>query len=173
VHKVTGPGSYHFTVPWWPGGPKLLEYWASTPFSSLANRDIFAWQHTTCLGPTKEMINPTWRTSSSLPLGQPWCFRMATCEFSWPAQGIVFCRWLEINTSSITPFTSSRLLLHASLLKRPHSHTSSTTPFTGLQLVLRASLVRRPHFHTSSNAQTPSFRLVFYVTGEASLPCFQ
>jgi hypothetical protein len=125
------------TVPWWPGGPKLLAYQASTLFSSLANRDIFAWQHMTYLDPTKELINPTWRTLSLLPSGQSWRFRMATCEFSRPAQGIIFSRWLEINTSSIILFTGSRMVLRASLLKGSRSHTSSNTSFTGLRLVLR------------------------------------
>jgi hypothetical protein len=47
VYKVIRLGSYRLqgyktrivslTVPWWPGGPKLLEYRASTPFSPLAN----------------------------------------------------------------------------------------------------------------------------------------
>jgi hypothetical protein len=41
------------------------------------------------------------------------------------------------DTFSTTPFTGSRLVLHASLLKGPRSHTSSNTPFTSFRLVLR------------------------------------
>jgi hypothetical protein len=36
-----------------------------------ANRDIFAWQHTACLGLPKELIKIKCRTPSSPPLGQP------------------------------------------------------------------------------------------------------
>jgi hypothetical protein len=58
------------------------------------------------------------------------------------------------------------------LLKGLRCHTSSTTPFAGTQIVLHANLVKGPHSYTSSNAQITSSRLVLYVSEGASLPYF-
>jgi hypothetical protein len=46
-----------------------------------ANRDIFAWQHTACLGPPKKSIKIKCRPSSLPPLGQPrhYCMALKTC----------------------------------------------------------------------------------------------
>jgi hypothetical protein len=46
-----------------------------------ANRDIFAWQHTACLGPHKELIKIKSRIPSSPPLSQPrhLCMALKTC----------------------------------------------------------------------------------------------
>jgi hypothetical protein len=46
-----------------------------------ASRDIFAWQHMTCLGPPKELTKIKCRTSSSPPLGQPrhLCMALKAC----------------------------------------------------------------------------------------------
>jgi hypothetical protein len=53
------------------------------------------------------------------------------------------------------PLVMLRLLVldyYSMLLKGSHSHTFSITPFTGSRLVLRASLLKGPCSHTSSNA---------------------
>jgi hypothetical protein len=52
-----------------------------------ANRVIFAWQHTACLGPPKELIKIKCRASSSPPSGQPRYLHTATNDLSWLAQG--------------------------------------------------------------------------------------
>jgi hypothetical protein len=59
------------------------------------------------------------------------------------------------------------------LLHGPRFHTSSTTPFTGSRLVLRANLVKGSRSHTSSNTLFTSSRLVLCVVTEGdSLPDF-
>jgi hypothetical protein len=103
-------------------------------FALRANRHIFAWQHTTCLVPLKELINPTWRTSSSLPSGYRDVFAWQHVNSHGPPKE---------STKLSARFISSLLIDLQSL-----THTSSNTLFTSSQLVLRvvywgASL---PHF---------------------------
>jgi hypothetical protein len=80
-----------------------------------ANRDIFAWHHTTCLGPPKELM---WRTSSSIPSGQLWRFH-------------------KVNMGILMVPARNRLKLRAKFISpllidfQSPSHSSSTTPFTG------------------------------------------
>jgi hypothetical protein len=114
-----------------------------------ANRDIFTWQHTTCLGPPKELITSregphhqflranwdifAWQHVNSH--GSPKESTKATGKIlflslaSWSSVTYLYFQYY-----SIYRFATSTTW---SLLKGLCSHTSSTILFTGSQLVLR------------------------------------
>jgi hypothetical protein len=166
MHKVIGLGSYRLQ---YPNGQEVPNSWNIKHLRCFILSQPRHHHVASCI----ELLIPTWRNSSSLPSGQPWHFRVATCEFPWPTQGIVFSRQLKINTSSTTPFYWFTTGTTCSLLHGSYSYTPSTTPFIGSQLVLRASLLKGPYSYTSSNAKITSFRLIFYVTEGTSLPYFK
>jgi hypothetical protein len=80
---------------------------------------------------------------------------------------------LRSHTSSTAPFYWFMTGTMCKFTEGVSLHIFSTIPFTGSRLVLRASLLKGHRSHNSSNAQITSFQLVFYVTEVASHPHFQ
>jgi hypothetical protein len=122
----------------------------------LANRDIFVWQHTTCLGPPKELIKIKWclivtsfgptETSSHgniwLVLARPrnWSPHMKDIVINSFGPSVTFSHgnmWILMVRLRNQLKLPARFISHLLIDFQSPSHTSNNTPFASSWLVLR------------------------------------